>query len=309
MKEIKSRVSVRKGFSDRNNIKPLNRNMQFDNFDDRTRNVFSVFTTKIVEDLEQIYGYSDRATLAKEFAIRIFDESLSLGEHYNLESVSNTIKSVMLTGDYDEILTVIEVMCQFCETVHNEVNEDRNYHGIYDDFYLNPNPYVRQEPTWFDLANSMFEDEFVGYRFIGEEIQCITSQEEISSIEAAYHTKYEKVNIHITKALNLMKVTGTKDYKNVIKECSNALECLLNIELNESGLTLGKAVNKYASLVKLHPAFKQSISSFYGFTSDSAGIRHDSNKMDFEEGFDEAKLVLVQTSAFINYIVSKENNE
>ena len=31
------------------------------------------------------------------------------------------------------------------------------------------------------------------------------------AIEAAYHTKYEKVNIHITKALNLMKATGTKE--------------------------------------------------------------------------------------------------
>lgn len=54
----------------------------------------------------------------------------------------------------------------------------------------------------------------------------------------------------------------------------------------------------------MHPALKQSISSFYGFTSDSSGIRHDTNKTDFNEEFDEAKLILVNTSAFINYIIT-----
>lgn len=309
MKRINNKVSVRKGFSDRNDIKPLNRNLQFESFDDRTRNAFSVYATRIIEDLENIYEYNGRSELARELAVRIFNESISFGERYDLEDVSKTITDAILVGDYDEVLTIAEVMAQFCEEVHKSCDDERNYHGVYDEFYAIPNPYARKEPTWFELYNSMFEDEFVGYRFIDEQIQKITSSEEISSIESSYTTKYSNVNLHIIRALELMKVTGTKDYKNTIKECALALECLLNIVLDETGLELGKAINKYADVVGIHPAFKASISSFYGFTSDSAGIRHDANKKDFEEGFDEAKLVLVQTSAFINYIIAKNSDE
>lgn len=309
MKKINNKVSVRKGFSDRNDIKPLNRNIQYKSFDDRTRNSFSIFVTKIIEDLENIYEYNGRSELARELAVRIFNESISFGERYDLEDVSKTITDAILTGDYDEVLTIAEVTAQFCEEIHKTCNEDRNYHGVYDEYYAIPNVYARKEPTWFELFNEMFEEEFVGYRFIEEEIQQITSPEEIASIESSYSTKYSNVNNHILKALDLMKVSGVRDYKNAIKECALALECLLNIVLNENGLELGTAIKKYADSVGLHPAFKNSISSFYGFSSDSAGIRHDGNKKDFKEGFNEAKLVLVQTSAFINYIIAKESNE
>lgn len=298
MKKIENKVSVRKGFSDRNNIKPLNKNIQYDSFDDRTRNTFVIHATAMIERIKKEYTYE--SDLAKTLAINIFNEPISVGDFYSLNGVSETITNVLKTNDYDEVLTVLEVITQMAE----ESDCDR-----YSNYSFNPYDNSENRITWFEKMNKVFEDEFVGYRFIGEEIQKITSQQEIESIQSAYSTRYDNVNKHIIKALDLMKVSGVKDYKNVIKECVLALECLLNIVLNESGLELGKAINKYADSVGLHPAFKSSISNFYGFASDSSGIRHDANKKDFNETFDEAKLVLVQTSAFINYIIAKDDRK
>lgn len=296
MKKIENRVSVRKGFSDRNNLKPLNRIIQYDSFDDRTRNTFAIYVTGMIEHIKEEYHYE--SDLAKVLAINIFNEPISVGDFYSLNDVSKTITEVIKNNDYDEVLTIVELVAQMAE--------ESSKHE-YNDYDLNLYSHSRDEMTWFEKMNKVFEDEFVGYRFIGEEIQRITSQQEIESIQLAYSTRYDNVNQHIVKALDLMKVSGVKDYKNVIKECALALECLLNIVLNESGLELGKAINKYAASVGLHPAFKSSISNFYGFTSDSSGIRHDANTKDFKETFDEAKLILVQTSAFINYIIAKDD--
>lgn len=119
-----------------------------------------------------------------------------------------------------------------------------------------------------------------------------------------YHSYYNgNIGYEIDK-----EYRGNHDYKNSIKESILALECLFNIILDEKGLELGKALKKYFETIAIHPALKESISKLYGFASDSTGIRHDTNKESNNEGFDEAKLVLVNTSGFINFIISTKED-
>ncbi|MGR6868629.1 AbiJ-NTD4 domain-containing protein, partial [Acinetobacter baumannii] len=54
----------------------------------------------------------------------------------------------------------------------------------------------------------------------------------------------------------------------------------------------------------LHPAFKKALTSLYGYTSDSDGIRHallDESTISYSD----AKYMLVSCSAFINYVIGK----
>lgn len=50
-------------------------------------------------------------------------------------------------------------------------------------------------------THTLFEDYFIGYRFINNLLCQISNEIEKKEIECAFSTKYEKVNIHIIKAL------------------------------------------------------------------------------------------------------------
>jgi len=68
--------------------------------------------------------------------------------------------------------------------------------------------------------------------------------------------------------------------------------------------TLGAALNKIEKTHQLHPALKKALSSLYGYTSDSGGIRHallEENSISYSD----AKFMLVSCSAFINYVLGK----
>ncbi len=68
--------------------------------------------------------------------------------------------------------------------------------------------------------------------------------------------------------------------------------------------TLGDALKIFESEGRLHPAFKKSLSSLYGYTSDAEGIRHSL----LEEStltFSDAKFMFVACTAFVNYLIGK----
>lgn len=299
MNKQPKKINIRGGFSDRNKIKPLNNIIQYKSLDEHTRNSISIMISKIIERLVYFIGYSDRYKLAKELLMRLFNEPVLVGEYPNLNDVSSDINDICINGDYDDVLTLFESMCQQVQEYEDEYEKEKiSYQGYYN----------QADYCWYDLANQLLEEEFVGYKFIDGQICKITSQTEINSIMESLSTPYDKVNEHVKNAIKLLKENGAHDYKNSIKESVLALECLLNIVLNTKGLELGKALNEYSKKIDIHPALKESLSKLYGFTSDSSGIRHDTNKKDNNERFDEAKLILVNTSGFINYIISTKEN-
>lgn len=83
------------------------------------------------------------------------------------------------------------------------------------------------------------------------------------------------------------------------------MEAACNL-ITGSKATLGQALKALEGKTEIHPAFKNALSSLYGYTSDASGIRHaliEEENVDFAD----AKFMLVSCAAFVNYLKSKSS--
>lgn len=155
--------------------------------------------------------------------------------------------------------------------------------------------------------NKVLVEEKAGYRMIEGLITPITSELELSSLSKSMSTKFEPVNTHFRKALELYSKRKNPDYENSIKESISAVEaiCCIITETHGGQATLGKALKKLKDNgIYIHPAMESAFSILYGYTSDENGIRHgatDSSNVEPED----AKFMLVSCSAFVNYLIEK----
>jgi hypothetical protein len=154
------------------------------------------------------------------------------------------------------------------------------------------------------FCNHVFERELSGYRFIDGVITSIVSEVEISSIESALKTKYDPVNEHLKRSLELLSDRKNPDYRNSIKEAISAVESLAKLITGNEKVELGTALKELAKTHSLHPALKEAFQKLYGYTSDADGIRHALLDED-QLNFDDAKFMLVACSAFVNYVIAK----
>lgn len=156
------------------------------------------------------------------------------------------------------------------------------------------------------FCNHILEKELSAYRFIDVQLTDITDEEEIETIESAINstTKYSGARKHLKTALGLLSDRKNPDYRNSVKESISAVEALCVSVSDDSKATLGAALNKIEKTHKLHPALKKALSSLYGYTSDSDGIRH-AMLEESTIGYSDAKFMLASCSAFINYVLGK----
>jgi hypothetical protein len=98
------------------------------------------------------------------------------------------------------------------------------------------------------------------------------------------------------------------NYRNSIKESISAIESLAKQLAGSQKADLNQALDTMQSRgVPCHPAFKSAIKKMHGYTSDEPGIRHAL----FEEDdirFEDAQVMLVCCSAFINYLIAKSSD-
>ena len=142
--------------------------------------------------------------------------------------------------------------------------------------------------------NKILEDEVSAYRIVDKIVVPITNNAEIETINTAMNTKYDAINTHIKKALELYADRRKPDYENSIKESISSVESICCLITGQSGAnaTLGKTIKKLKeNQVHIHPALENAFSSLYGYTSDENGIRH--GGIDF------------QGAPFVNYLVEK----
>lgn len=160
--------------------------------------------------------------------------------------------------------------------------------------------------NYIKFCNHILEKELSAYRFVDAQLTDITDEEEIETISNAINstTKYSGARKHLKTALGFLSDRKNPDYRNSVKESISAVEALCVSVSNDPKATLGTALNKIEKTHELHPAFKKALSSLYGYTSDSGGIRH---AMLEEEviGYSDAKFMLASCSAFINYVLGK----
>ena len=194
------------------------------------------------------------------------------------------VKSVIFNAEYNEVLDIVEYICRWFDEKVNRGYKTFTY-------------------RWM---NSMFESEYIGYRFINGRIVAITDKNELKAIEEACEIPFEGCRKHIEKAVGFLSDREARDYKNCIKESISAVESACQIITSNSKATLGDALkNLENNGTKMHPSLSKAFSKLYGYTSDQGGIRHAEGLTESSVTFEEAKFMLVSCSAFVNYLIAE----
>jgi lipid II:glycine glycyltransferase (peptidoglycan interpeptide bridge formation enzyme) len=182
------------------------------------------------------------------------------------------------------------------------------WYEVYDflQFLANYYPDEEENKNFKEFCNSMLKRELSGYRFVGDVIAPITSEQEIAEIEEALTSKdaLQPITIHLQSALNLLSDKKSPDYRNSIKESISAIETICKLITKKGKASLSQAIKVITNKIELHSDLQDAFYKLYGYTSDAEGIRHslmDKPDLDFED----AKFMLVTCSAFANYLKVK----
>ena len=98
--------------------------------------------------------------------------------------------------------------------------DDLTWNEVYDFVELTTRifPNNTTNAQFREACNLLFEEEMSGYRFVGDVITEITSQEEIEAIEAAIDsTSGSPVQTHLQNSLRLLADRDDPDYRNSVK--------------------------------------------------------------------------------------------
>lgn len=278
-------------FSYRNRYKKIKDKLQIESIDDETRNgIWNNLYNYYWSKMQMPPCYTGRtsntflnsnplhAILIKQLWMNYFKHPIDELED-DLYYVQDFLKKSFFDFKWYEIYDFIEFV------VHNFVDNNVN-------------------TSFKDACNQLFQKEAVGYRFVDNFVTKITSEEEIDTIEEALNSPLDAVKEHINRSLELLSDRENPDYRNSIKESISAVESICKILSKKRKATLTDALNKLDKKIPIHPAFKSGLEKLYGYTSDEQGVRHslmDKSNIDFED----AKFILVASSAFVNFLLSK----
>lgn len=181
--------------------------------------------------------------------------------------------------------------------------------GVYDFIEFIAQAYKRDYTNneFIRACNIILQREVSAYRFVGDQITKITSEEEINAIEQGLNksTPLRPVHMHLQTALDFLSDRKSPDYRNSIKESISAVEAICRLITGVPKATLGEAIKKLKdSKVEIHPALEKAFFAMYGYTSDKSGIRHalmDESNLKFID----AKFMLVSCSTFISLLIDK----
>ncbi len=289
-------VRVRGGYSDVSGISPCNNILQTDEFDDATRvqinNLLFKMLGLVFDHENGVFQATDgMQNISHSFCENLLNDVLCQstilreGSYFNWRLVyENRISVVITDAEYNEVLDILQYICEWVEN------------RLYDRF----------KGSFFNAFNSLFEREYVGYRFVDRKIVSITDKNETQSIEDASIVPFDGCRAHIKKAIGFIADRENKDYKNSIKESISAVESICEVIVGKNKATLNDAlriIEKKGTVI--HPALNQAFQKLYAYTSDQGGIRHSDGMFESNVTFEEAKFMLVSCSAFINYLIAE----
>lgn len=292
------KISRRGGFSDRQRIKSENTEIQLKNLDKRTRiqifNLLSLQYNSLYK--EQSYSEDPVQNFFRYITSEVFCQEIDTRYLINDDTFFDQIKQVIMCNSYDEVLTLVEAIGQYWTEVIKEIYSKGGY------YYSFP---AEKKDIVFESFNDLFEQEYVGYRFINGLISPISDELEMKTITETLSSSYSAVTSHITKAHSLLANREHPDYENSIKESISSVEAMCEIVTGVRGkeATLGNMLKKLEQKgVVIHSALKSAFNILYGYTSDANGIRHAGDIGGKASTFEEAKFMLISCCAFINYL-------
>ena len=299
--------SFMKLFSHRHKFKPIKATIQRDGVDEDLRNrLWSVFIIAYKDKIKNNYIQHNTAVPSFGRNISSSEKGMiilvrSLWQNYFKKPVDT------LNNEWSSVFKTIRTYFFECE-----------WFEVYDfiEFIANnyPERYDRSiNSNFIASCNAILEQELSAYRFVGGHITQITSDTEIGEIEEALmiQDSLSPVKIHLERALDLLADRKSPDYRNSIKESISAVEAICRSITNNDNASLGTCLKKieHGGKFKVNPALSVAFSKLYGYTSSGdEGIRHALLKED-DLDFEDAKLMLVLCSGFINYLIVKSSKE
>ena len=295
--ERKSMIKVRGGFSERIGKPTCITTVQLNEFDDHTRTQISNQLFKLLDyifsnqDEYSVGMYQDPASnMGSDFckALRADVLGYSVFLHsfdiIRWDREFDRIDNVIAQAPYNEVLDVIEY-CYYWVTHRSD-------------------PLIKT--TWKNAFNMLFRQEYVGYRFVSDQIVPVTDELEIREIEQACKTPFDGARTQLQKALGFLSDRENPDYKNCVKESISAVESVCKVISGNEKATLKDALNGLiANGMNIHGSLKSAILALYGYASDEGGIRHAERETESTVTFEEAKFMMVTCSAIVNYLVAE----
>lgn len=287
-------LALRNGFSDRNNIDSIPKEMQIDDLDERSRKSIYNLWSEIYVECRNACNYEggNWDEVINPIYTKLYNQTLRPMESVKEDALVEIIENTILKDKYNKIFDLLEYTTVLFEAVINCFGSR-----------------VSRKDNYYTLYNNLFESEYIGYRFLNRNIAPISDSVEIQSIKEAFFKPYDKVREHLSKANRFLSDRESPDYENSIKESISALESLAQIITRTDGAqaSLGKMLTKLEEQKIITSAMKGAFSALYGFASNSRGVRHSGNNGDIVS-FEEAKYILVVSTAFINYVMSKRKD-
>ena len=285
-----SMIHVRGGFSEAHGMGSCNTQMQIDDLDDRTRNILFNVISKSLDEQFRFYDVVRKRIqtpqedhFCRNVLTLVFEKKLEPDGYYSVDSIMPYIEKVFDNAVYNELFDLIEKICLY----RYDDNEQYKLSELY------------------KILNFIFEQEYVGYRFVDGRITPITDKNEIDSIEDACNNEFEGTRTHIKKAVGFIADREHKDYQNCIKESISAVESICSIVAEQKKSLLGDALkNLKKKGVKIHPQLESAFLKLYDYTNSEKGIRHANGMFESDVTFEEAKFMLVSCSAFVNYLTA-----
>ena len=266
------------GFAERMGFEPERIALQSEALDEPTRNALWNTYLRVLEYLErqrtygEPYPYEKFAAAAWSYYFENPSDSFEVGR------ARLKVRATVLEGDWWKALDLIEWLIRISDDIED---------GLAAQFATQIN---------VDL-----EKYLVGFRVIDGRMVEVSSEVEVTTIEAALPTAGTNARKHLKRAIEMLSNRESPQYAKVIHESISAVESTVREITGER--MLGPGLKKLAQAgVPIHPALESGWNKLYGFTSDADGIRH---ALIREEDSDQALAIyyLVSCSAFINLLL------
>ena len=266
-----------KRFSQRKGFKPVSDTIQVNGMSDELRNsiwnVLDVFLYQSDGFLYKQYGEPGVDTFCSNLWFHFFKKPVDTIPTHSEDKIA-VIRDFFFSCEWYEVYDFIEY-------------------------------FIDDNKGFAKLFNAVLEVELSGYRIISGKVVDITHEQEVDMLEEALRdTRYQGVNAHLQRALELLSDRKNPDYRNSIKESISAVESMAKVITNNPNATLGDALKVLEKGGKLHPALKKGFSNLYGYTNDEDGVRHAMIEEPNIAAAD-AKFFLLSCTSFVNYLKAK----
>jgi hypothetical protein len=157
----------------------------------------------------------------------------------------------------------------------------------------------------FVMANNLLEQQGCAYRFISEQLAPITNKLEMAEVKLATECAIEAASTHFLEALNQLPPNPKASTRNSVKESMLAVEATLKHLSDSPSATLGEGLKAFeAKYGPLHETMRKGFDKLYAYSNGPDGIRHALVDGAREVTVDDARLMIIQCSAFSNYLIA-----